>query len=326
MIYLSLPFTNYQMRKIKTVSAVVACIFAAVVLIGNLYNICVKQNITVSKDAYDMINGLPFFTSQEDYIEFVSSYPYNAGVNIRLHTISLGESLWDVCRIYGVDIDTIIAANPFLTDFSVSANTKVAVPVEKGVLFAFDDYFDVVRMARQLNYAGEITGDYKPSLLHIISSDDIRLVFFKDAKPVALNLNPRISKLYAYRQEFASPVHGRYTSLFGNRIDPFTKTGEFHNGLDIQSVHGRPIHAARRGVVSFSGWRGGYGKTLVIMHDEGYISMYAHCSQLSVKRGDIVDKGTVIGYVGSTGRSTGPHLHFSVVHHGRLLNPMILLW
>ena len=127
---------------------------------------------------------------------------------------------------------------------------------------------------------------------------------------------------------FQSPLRGNYTSLFGSREHPYIQDGtfRFHNGVDIVSRYGNPIRPAREGMVIFTGWRGGFGNTIIIQHDEGYSTLYGHLSNISVKVGAWVTKNDVIGQVGSTGFSTGPHLHFTVMKHGQDLNPLLFIW
>lgn len=118
------------------------------------------------------------------------------------------------------------------------------------------------------------------------------------------------------------PGHSRITSHFGNRSDPFTGRTAFHSGLDVGAPFGVNIVAAESGTVIFSGWQGGYGNTVIIDHGNGKHTMYAHASSLLVRAGHNVNRGQAIARVGSTGRSTGNHLHFEVRVNGSLVNPL----
>ncbi|MEM9500323.1 MAG: peptidoglycan DD-metalloendopeptidase family protein [Pseudomonadota bacterium] len=113
----------------------------------------------------------------------------------------------------------------------------------------------------------------------------------------------------------------KITSGFGYRRDPFTRRASMHKGIDFKGAHGSPIFAAAQGEVVFSGWKSGYGKTVEIRHDNGMMTRYAHMSRLDVKVGQDVAAGETIGGLGSTGRSTGPHLHFEVRINDRAINP-----
>ena len=118
------------------------------------------------------------------------------------------------------------------------------------------------------------------------------------------------------------PVDGTITSRFGRRSDPFHGKKRQHKGLDIAAPEGTPIHPIRPGTVVSSGERGGFGNVVVLDHGDGTTSLYAHCSELLVKKGDQVKRGQVIATVGSTGRSTGPHLHLEVHRDGKAVDPM----
>lgn len=119
------------------------------------------------------------------------------------------------------------------------------------------------------------------------------------------------------------PVGGGWvSSVFGVRADPFSGHQTVHEGVDIASHLGSPVHAVGDGVVSHSGERAGYGMLVEITHESGLITRYAHTSATLVKVGDRVKKGQSIALVGSSGRSTGPHLHFEVVRNGRAVDPM----
>jgi murein DD-endopeptidase MepM/ murein hydrolase activator NlpD len=111
------------------------------------------------------------------------------------------------------------------------------------------------------------------------------------------------------------------SSGFGYRSDPFTGGGAMHAGLDFKGPVGTPILAAAKGTVVLAGFNGGYGKTIEIRHANGLVTRYAHLSGLNVRRGQIVERGVQIGRMGSTGRSTGSHLHFEVRLNGQAINP-----
>lgn len=117
------------------------------------------------------------------------------------------------------------------------------------------------------------------------------------------------------------PVEGQVTGSFGERIDPFNGEGAFHSGVDISSAYGTPIIAPADGVVTFADFMGGYGKALMVDHGHGISTRYGHLSGFAVTPGQHVHRGDVIGYVGLSGRSTGPHLHYEVRINDTPVNP-----
>jgi len=117
------------------------------------------------------------------------------------------------------------------------------------------------------------------------------------------------------------PVEGQVTGSFGERIDPFNGEGAFHSGVDIGSSYGHPIIAPADGVVTFTDQLGGYGKAIMIDHGNGISTRYGHLSGYAVTAGQTVHRGDVIGYVGASGRSTGPHLHYEVRINDTPVNP-----
>ena len=121
------------------------------------------------------------------------------------------------------------------------------------------------------------------------------------------------------------PSLGPITSQFGSRFHPVLGYSRFHAGTDFGAAHGSPIQAAETGVVLFSGWYGGYGNAVILDHGDGLTTLYAHASRLNVREGEIVKKGDVVAAIGTTGLSTGPHLHFEVRRHGEPIDPMSFL-
>lgn len=117
------------------------------------------------------------------------------------------------------------------------------------------------------------------------------------------------------------PVNASITSTFGTRVHPILGYRRFHAGIDFGAASGSPIWAADSGVVIFAGWYGGYGRAVIINHGDGITTLYGHASQVYVAEGQTVEQGQAIAAVGSTGLSTGPHLHFEVRQNGNPVNP-----
>lgn len=123
-------------------------------------------------------------------------------------------------------------------------------------------------------------------------------------------------------QPVASKNLKHMASGYGNRIDPIYGTVRYHAGMDFSAPIGTDIYATGDGIVEDAGWESGYGNCVVINHGYGYKTRYAHMSKMSVRRGEQVIRGQVIGHVGNTGKSTGPHLHYEVIVKGKTVNPV----
>jgi murein DD-endopeptidase MepM/ murein hydrolase activator NlpD len=118
------------------------------------------------------------------------------------------------------------------------------------------------------------------------------------------------------------PAYGNLSASFGQREDPFNGGLATHTGIDISADKGRPVFATATGTVESAGWNGDYGNMVVIDHGFGIVTRYAHLSGFAVHPGAPVERNQVIGYVGATGRATGPHLHYEMLVNGRLTNPL----
>jgi murein DD-endopeptidase MepM/ murein hydrolase activator NlpD len=145
--------------------------------------------------------------------------------------------------------------------------------------------------------------------------------------PIALHVG-RATAIDAYRQQagptdgrFILPVQGPQTSGFGMRLHPVDHAERLHSGMDIAAAAGTPIQAAAAGQVVLSGTQAGYGNVVIVQHAEGYATLYAHNTENLVSVGTTVSRGQPIATVGSTGRSTGPHLHFEIHKDGNRLDP-----
>lgn len=135
-----------------------------------------------------------------------------------------------------------------------------------------------------------------------------------------------VADLIGQQQHHGAPANlGAMTSSFGDRVDPLNGRLSHHTGVDLAAPTGTPIPAAKDGVVLKVGDRGGYGTAIEIAHADGTTTLYAHTSGVNVNPGDPVTQGQVIGWVGETGRTTGPHLHLEVRQGGRFIDPQLAL-
>lgn len=168
----------------------------------------------------------------------------------------------------------------------------------------------------------------------VLSQDIDMPDFIRSLDRLAFELDDREQRLIALEYFFMNrnlvldvvpagrPVDsGWMSSSFGTRTDPFTGSREYHRGLDFAGKEGTEIQAVAAGVVTWSGDRYGYGNMVEINHGNGYITRYAHNKQNMVKAGDVVERGQLIALMGTTGRSTAPHVHFEVIKNGRSVDP-----
>ncbi len=149
----------------------------------------------------------------------------------------------------------------------------------------------------------------------------------RDSNNIAALIRQRLNVGVALRGTgvFNIPTDGRLTSNFGYRVHPILGTRRFHAGIDFGAPQGTTIRAADSGVVISAGWQGGYGRTVIIDHGNKLSTLYAHSSRIFVSEGQTVQRGQAIAAVGSTGFSTGPHLHFEVRRNGEPINPLDFL-
>jgi murein DD-endopeptidase MepM/ murein hydrolase activator NlpD len=156
--------------------------------------------------------------------------------------------------------------------------------------------------------------------------DDVDKMAFRSHR-IESDLSVLEQKLVAQSQLLAStpsiaPVRGILTDGFGGRSDPFTGERGTHNAVDISSAVGQAVRAPADGIVVKAEWANGYGNVIYLSHGYGYSTRYGHLSSYAAKPGQHVKRGDIIGYVGSTGRSTGPHLHYEVRLNNNPVNPL----
>ena len=152
-----------------------------------------------------------------------------------------------------------------------------------------------------------------------LERESIKLVYKISELSTGKNDNPESTGSFSY------PVRAPITSPFGPRRHPIFGVRSMHSGIDLAAPYGTPIKASEGGVVIYSGWYGGYGKVVILDHAKGFSTLYAHLSSTKVTVGSRVKQGEVVGFEGSTGYATGPHLHFEVREQGKPKNPVIYL-
>jgi len=145
--------------------------------------------------------------------------------------------------------------------------------------------------------------------------------FTTTVQPILKDVRQSIHR-HDHNADVLQPVLGRLTSKFGMRIHPISQEFRMHDGVDIAAAKGTDIQNVIDGKVTFAGVKGGYGKTVIIEHSDGRESLYAHCDQIYVQKGDQIQAGDKIAEVGSTGVSTGNHLHFEFRENGKSVDPL----
>jgi murein DD-endopeptidase MepM/ murein hydrolase activator NlpD len=172
----------------------------------------------------------------------------------------------------------------------------------------------VTRRVRSVRYVRQPSGDLKPMEIS-------QLKTFTITEPVEESHSGHSADDGHDHSGWFRPVSGRMSSRYGMRYHPVLRRRKLHTGVDTAAPQGTPFRAARNGRVLWSGWKKAYGNTVIIDHGDGTQSLYGHASKLGVRAGQPVRAGEYIGNVGSTGYSTGPHLHFEVRKNGRPVNP-----
>ena len=192
------------------------------------------------------------------------------------------------------------------------AGSAISLPAK---LISIADRFDLVVAgepgSEQLLYAG----------LDRMGALDVQLMrWASDGKAAAGWVDA--TGTAAQAEAMRMPVSGGVSSSFGMRTHPVYHRQRFHRGVDLRAGAGTPIHAPAAGRVLYAGWSGGYGRQVRLSHGEGLATTFSHMSRIAAAPGSMVQAGEVIGYVGSTGLSTGPHLHYEVYKNGKAVNPM----
>ncbi|AAX17600.1 cell wall endopeptidase, family M23/M37 [Borrelia turicatae 91E135] len=231
------------------------------------------------------------------------------------HKINPGETLSHIAARYSITSETLISYNDIKDVRSIRPNFVINVPNMKGVLYTVEKSDSLSSIAKK----------YKIPKVDILDANNLDNEVLYLGQKLFIPGGKMAKELLrnALGETFLFPTQGVITSGYGYRPDPFTKIISFHNGIDIANVANTPIFATKEGIVVTAGFSvGGYGKYIIISHNNGFQTLYAHLGSFAVKVGQRVSRGQIIGRMGSTGYSTGNHLHFTIFKDGKTGNPM----
>lgn len=234
------------------------------------------------------------------------------------YKVAPGDTISGIAEMYNITQDSIISWNSIEKARALQIGTILLIPNMNGLMHE-------VKAGDTLDSIAKKYGVDAQSIREVNEREEDRIhvgerLFIPEAKLPAIELRRVWGELFRY------PVRGWVTSPYGWRRDPITGTRRFHNGIDIGGFRGDPVRAALEGRVVETGYNESAGNYILLSHVGGYTTFYAHLRSIHVTRGMYVREGQKIGEVGSTGYSTGPHLHFSVFRWGRPVNPVLLLY
>ncbi len=246
------------------------------------------------------------------------------------YVVKKGDTLYSIARANGISLDELMLRNNISdpTKLQVGVTLQITAPTNNMRQYTVqkNDTLWSIAQAHNVTVQDILTANNMRSetilqigsVLHIPENKVHPPSTIPSTQPTSLaaSVIPLVPETNLNTIELAWPVMGRLTSSFG------TRWGSVHEGVDLGVPIGTPVRAAAEGVVSFAAVRGAYGWLVVIEHADGWETYYAHNSQLLVKVGDSVQQGQVIAKSGSSGRTTGPHLHFEVRRNGVPIDPM----
>jgi murein DD-endopeptidase MepM/ murein hydrolase activator NlpD len=234
-------------------------------------------------------------------------------LKVARYQVKEGDTLSRIAERFSLNLDTVLSYNDIRDVRRLVAGKILELPNTDGLKH---------RVSRG-EFLGAIARRYGIELNGLLDWNDLdssvirpgQELFIPGARLKPQELNRILGRLFIY------PARGRLSSGFGVRPDPFTGIWRFHNGVDIANDPGTPVLAAMSGKVAMIGYNANFGKYVIVSHSDGFQTLYGHLSEFQSRRGQSVAQGQVIGRMGNTGYSTGPHLHFSIFLRGEPTDP-----
>jgi hypothetical protein len=247
-----------------------------------------------------------------------------SNVGFYIHTVRMRENMWKLATKMHYSVHSIIGCNPQLETYEINYKQKLLIPSKSGTLHIVQDSDSWEKIAQRYKVSIDELNKFNPGGVNIAKGD---MVFIPDRRPDMEIMNDKMRQKYEMRALFVSPLGGRLTSTFGMRWHPVTGQRSLHGGIDIAVKEGTWVGAAADGIVTVaSDDAGHYGKAVFIDHQDGYVTHYGHLSSIRVRVGQHVKARQLIAKSGSTGRSTGPHLHFTIQKNGVNKDPLKFIW
>lgn len=233
------------------------------------------------------------------------------------YKIEKGDTISELASRFGLNQDTLLSFNNIKNSRLIQIGQYIKIPNQDGILYTVKAGDSLAAISEKYSVDMELVKAFNKL------SDDTILAGSKLFLPGARMNQIDVQEING--DLFVWPVRGYVSSGYGYRISPFTGARQFHSGLDIAAPQGTPVRAAMYGRVATTGYDTNSGNYIIIAHHGGYKTLYAHLDVIRVKPGTAVKTGDRIGDVGSTGLSTGSHLHFSVYKNGVTVNPRLLM-
>jgi len=287
----------FKRAKMKILSMNVLNVFViSGLILSSSFMFACKTNQITNLDLEDKEVSLNFGPENFNWIEYL---------------IQEGDTISSIASRFNVSTSTIIHLNDTL---HIKTGETIKIPNIDGICYTVKINDTISRIAVNYHIPPQVIIDVNGIENDAVSEGEV--LFLPGIETVSE------ADLSAQEKMFIFPIGERLmTGSFGWRLDPITEKYRFHTGIDIRAGIGTPVKAAGEGIVTETGGDRMYGKYIIIEHENSYHTFYAHLSAVSVKQGDRVENGNIIGETGNTGYSTGPHLHFSIFRNGKVVNP-----
>ena len=250
----------------------------------------------------------------------VPAADFRQKVTFSEYKVRSGDTISGISRKFGLsNISTLIAVNGISNVRQLKSGQNLKIPSADGLVHSVKSGDSLSSLSVKYGVTVEDLLDVNDLESQVLTAGQI--LFIPGARLSSETLRMAMGELFTW------PLKGswRLTSNYGRRADPFTGVTSFHTGIDMAMPSGTPVYSSMSGKIESVGYTNIFGNYVIIKHVNGYQTLYAHLTKSLVKSGQNVAQGAKIGLVGSTGYSTGPHLHFTVFKNGKLVDPMTVL-